>query len=351
MAFLGGVSTEAKFSNLKDGITVSNGNIEDGSSNVIYDNSNSHVPTTILQNDSVTISAGDGISGGGTPTLGSSTSLSINVSDFAGGGLQDDGTGDIELINTNISVSGSNGLSGGTASLGGSVSVGISGNLSLDSDLQAVNGETIWSETNTHIPSSALEFTDVTINGSNGLSGGTVSLGDSVSISISGNLSLDSNLQAVDGETIWDETNTHVPESALQTLSNSALTNSSISIKGTSVSLGGSISNIIGENEIGTTKIDESISPTWTGKHVFDGGIEFGQLILPTDPGNSTLSNAAVTSIPAQGDEQSYSLNISSEPIITVFSEADGTGGIQNKEARVNGDIKATGELIEGSAL
>jgi hypothetical protein len=181
MAFLGGVSTEAEFSNLRDGITVSNGNIEDGSSNVIYDNSNSHVPTTILQNDSVTISAGNGISGGGTPSLGSSTSLSINVSDFAGGGLQDDGTGDIELINTNITVSGSNGLSGGTTSLGGSVSVGISGNLSLDSDLQAVNGETIWSEANTH-----------------------------------------------------------VPESALQTLSNSALTNSSISINGTSVSLGGS---------------------------------------------------------------------------------------------------------------
>ena len=114
----------------------------------------------------------------------------------------------------------------------------LNGNTILDTN----SDTTIYDSPNQHIPSSALQFTDVTINGSNGLSGGTVSLGSSVSVGISGNLTLDSDLQAADGETIWSETNTHVPESALQTLSNSALTNNSISINGEDVNLGGSVS-------------------------------------------------------------------------------------------------------------
>jgi hypothetical protein len=386
MAFLGGVSTEAKFSNLKDGITVSNGNIEDGSSNVIYDNSNSHVPTTILQNDSVTISAGNGISGPGSISLGSSKSISVDTSNFIsagtsgisvniGTGLTGDGsdnlildesasfsfTSDISFesaINVGDSVKeffGANDdfsqffdpssdefvirdeandvdlirqpKAGATRFIQGAdinsiessrdsftqiinapvtsalspgntvgytfaldnrsiieinseadgaggiqnTSVILNENVNIpDSDLTDGN-TTIYDSSNSHIPTTALQSssvtvstgtgisgggsfnlggsgisisltnTDITVNGSNGLSGGTVSLGGSVSVGISGNLSLDSDLQAVDGETIWSETNSHVPESALQTLSNSALTNSSISIDGSSVSLGGSI--------------------------------------------------------------------------------------------------------------
>jgi len=412
MAFLGGVSTEAKFSNLRDGITVSNGNIEDGSSNVIYDNSNSHVPTTILQDDSLTISGGNGISGAGSVSLGGSNSISVDASDFIstspdgvsaniGNGLIGDGSNNISIdesfspnwtgrhvfeggiefgslvlptdlgnfnfinaevtsdvvdgdeqsysfdingtsvltvfsiadgaggikdkaiklngsiktkdgqtifdeINSHIpvgtlssskvSVSTSGGIEGGgspalggsgidislindsitinntSISLGNSISIALSDLTGFDlsnNDL-TYGATTIYNATSGFIPTSTLESssvtvsagtglsgggsfslgdsgitisltnTDITVNGSNGLSGGTVSLGGSISVGISGNLLLDSNLQAVDGETIWDETNTHVPESALQTLSNSALTNSSISINGSSVALGGS---------------------------------------------------------------------------------------------------------------
>jgi hypothetical protein len=120
----------------------------------------------------------------------------------------------------------------------------VDGNTILDDSTST----TIYDSSNAHVPesalqtlsNSALEFTDVSINGSNGLSGGTASLGGTTTVGISGSLSLDSDLQAVNGETIWDESNTHVPESALQTLSNSALTNSSISINNSSVALGGS---------------------------------------------------------------------------------------------------------------
>jgi hypothetical protein len=114
----------------------------------------------------------------------------------------------------------------------------VNGNTILDDSAST----TIYDSSNNHIPTSVLEFTDVTISGSNGLSGGTASLGGTTTVGISGSLSLDSDLEAADGETIWDESNSYVPESALQTLSNSALTNNSISINGRNVNLGGSVS-------------------------------------------------------------------------------------------------------------
>jgi hypothetical protein len=125
----------------------------------IWDNANGYIPQTTLENDSLTITAGDGLSDGGTPSLGGSTSLSVNVSDFAGGGLQDDGTGDLELVNTDISINGNNGLSGGTAPLGGSASVGISGSLELDGDLVSSStgsNQTIYDESAAEILSDAI---------------------------------------------------------------------------------------------------------------------------------------------------------------------------------------------------
>lgn len=429
MAFLGGVSTDAQFSKLKDGITVSNGNIEDEDNNVIYNNENSHVPTTILQDDSLTISGGNGISGAGSVSLGGSNSISVDASNFMsagtngisvniGTGLTGDGSDNIILdestsfsftsdisfesaINVGDSVKeffGANddfsqffdpsndelairdeindidlirqpktgptnflqGVDAGpitapedsfsqiinqpvTSALASGSQVGYS--LSLDNqNIIEINGEangagdiqnttinlnrnvdiigndlidsstTIYDSSNSHIPTTVLESnsvtvstgtgisgggsfslggsgisisltnTDITVNGSNGLSGGTVSLGGSVSVGISGTLSLDSDLQAVDDETIWDESNTHVPESALQTLSNSALTNSSISINGTDVSLGNNI-------DIETA----AAAGSFLSKNGDIFSVNLGAGLSGDGNNNITLSNDAIT--------------------------------------------------------
>jgi len=42
-----------------------------------------------------------------------------------------------------------------------------------------------------------------------------------------------------------------------------------------------------------------------------------------------------VSSTPSVGTEESYSLSIDSEPILKVYSEADGTGGIQKKRVGI----------------
>jgi len=255
---------------------TSGNDLVDGAS-TIWDSAAGYVPSNALQSDTVTVSTGTGISGGGDFNLG-------------GSGIS------ISLTNTDITINSSNGITGGTVSLGGSVDVGISGALELDTDLQSSSGGTgvtIWDESSGYIPQGRLQNDSVTVSPGNGLNA----------------------------------------------------TNSGL------VSLGNSTTVGIANNAIQLDEIDESISPTWTGDHVFNGSVTLGTLSIASDPGNAVLANAEVTSGPSAGTEQSYSFDINSSSILTVFSEADGAGGTQNEEVQVNGDIKATGELTEGAAL
>jgi hypothetical protein len=80
--------------------------------------------TVSLTNNSVTVSSGDGLSGGGNVSLGSSTTLDINPSDFAGSGLTTDGNDNLDLSNDSVTVSSGTDLTGGgSVSLGGSITI------------------------------------------------------------------------------------------------------------------------------------------------------------------------------------------------------------------------------------
>lgn len=59
--------------------------------------------------------------------------------------------------------------------------------------------------------------------------------------------------------------------------------------------------------------------------------IELGTIEIEEDSGQVTIVNMPVSSSPSSGDIMSYTFALDSEPIMTVYSEADGTGGIQNK--------------------
>ena len=58
------------------------------------------IPIASLVSDAVTITAGDGLKTGGAVTLGSSVTLDIDVSDFAGTGLSGDGSENINIDST-----------------------------------------------------------------------------------------------------------------------------------------------------------------------------------------------------------------------------------------------------------
>lgn len=65
--------------------------------NTIYDRSAGYVPQARLQNDSLTITAGDGLKNGGTVSLGGSTTVDIEPADFAGTGVEDDGSDNLRV--------------------------------------------------------------------------------------------------------------------------------------------------------------------------------------------------------------------------------------------------------------
>lgn len=55
-----------------------------------------------LTNDSVTVSAGDGLRNGGTVTLGETTTLNIEAADIAGNALEDNGNDDLAVASNGI---------------------------------------------------------------------------------------------------------------------------------------------------------------------------------------------------------------------------------------------------------
>jgi hypothetical protein len=60
-----------------------------------------------------------------------------------------------------------------------------------------------------------------------------------------------------------------------------------------------------------------------------------GTYTFEADSGAVTAMNMPVSATPAAGTAQSFSHSIDSNPILTVYTEADGAGGIQNSQVRI----------------
>lgn len=97
VAFLGSSATPAEFSNLRNGIQITGGDITDENSDIIYDQQNNELKQSRLENDSITFSGGDGIQSLSSTALGGSITLDVTVSDFTGKFLSDSGSNDIQV--------------------------------------------------------------------------------------------------------------------------------------------------------------------------------------------------------------------------------------------------------------
>ena len=76
---------------------------------IVAEIDNDEIPIAKLASDAVTITAGDGLKTGGSVTLGSSVTLDVDVSDFAGTGLEGDGSENLRLATQGTGISGGNG--------------------------------------------------------------------------------------------------------------------------------------------------------------------------------------------------------------------------------------------------
>lgn len=85
----------------RDGSVALQADLSDDNANTIWDYSNGHVPVASQQADNITVTAGDGLKGGGSlSNQDGSTTLNVEPSDFAGSGLQDDGNDNLEVTQT-----------------------------------------------------------------------------------------------------------------------------------------------------------------------------------------------------------------------------------------------------------
>lgn len=106
------------------------------------------VTNTQLANSSLTVTAGDGLTGGGSVALGASTTLNVNVDDstieLVGDALQikDGGVTNAKLANSSIDIGTD------TVSLGGSIT-DLNGLTSLDVDNLTLDGNTISTSSGT----------------------------------------------------------------------------------------------------------------------------------------------------------------------------------------------------------
>ena len=372
---------------------------------VIWDDMAQHIPVSVLETDTVTV-AGNAVSLGGSTSVAHADLSMVSSDDHHQYPVPNSG-----LVNDDITVTGTNGLSGGSASLGGSLSVGITGNLELDADLVSTSAITIWDETAQHVPTGILEADtvtvagnavslggstavahadlstvteddhhdwpvpnsglvndDITVTGTNGLSGGSASLGGSLSVGITGNLELDADLVSTSAITIWDETAQHVPTPVLEA--------DTVTVAGNAVSLGGSTT--INHGDLSTISANDHHTRYADAEAV--SAVESESLLtLSGDVAVSGEIAAINASGPANhvrvGSNPDSGMSVHSDTLAIYSDELDGwgfrtgdpynwmflvdqggngwfNGGLDvDENLNTGGDLDVTGDITAGSAF
>lgn len=274
---------------------------------VIWSESDGYILQGRLQNDSLTVTAGNGLKDAGTVALGSSMTMNIEPADFAGTFLTDDGADNLQV------------------NIGEGLESNGAGSIRFDEDV-------------------GFSFTSELTFGAGAELGGDLNDGTNV---------------------VYDVSATEVPQARLggpasslsaYPLANSDIDNSSITVTagnalngGGTVSLGGSTSFSVGSSSIQTAELDLAIEPTWTGVHTFDNGIQFGAgdyIDFADNDGITTVMDMNISSASTGGTEQSLTFRIDSGQFFKLYSEADGAGGIQNQDVRVLHPLNVNGNDI-----
>lgn len=232
-----------------DFITINDVKVKLGESTSVGSGLTAPIANDKLQNDSVTVTAGSGLSGGGEVDLGASTSLSVSgvTNAMLSGSIEnsklsnstitmdcDSGTNHAIALGETLEIAGGEGIdtsiSNNTITVTGeeasTSNKGVASFSSNDFDVSSgavtiKDGGVSNDQLSGSIANSKLSNSAITVTGGTGLSGGgSVSLGGSTTLNVGG------------------LTNSELSGSA--GITNANLANSAITINGTSVSLGAS---------------------------------------------------------------------------------------------------------------
>jgi len=375
-------------------------------SEVIWDDSNSYIPQGRLQNDSIDISAGGGITGGGSTPLGNVASIAVDASSVAGNGLavgdnpfeieiggSSIGTGELDLPFTQLSD-----LFAGPISLGDNLAAPIGFQTVEESKIDLYGGDygfgintselTIFSNGSVNIRDSGFSGTSVIefdastgnaiFNGS-GEFGGVLNMSASSSIQDAG----------VDVLSFDGAQNVSIPNGDLD-VGNINISqiipfdgSTPISLPDAGFELGDNVKNYFGSNQDFAFEFDavtdelvltdlngvELIRQAKSGVTQFLQGIDAGPISAPEDSFTQIL-NAPVTGALGSGTRVGYTFSLDNQSFIEIDAESDGSGGIQNTKISLNaqdldfsaagirranldlnGNLSIDGELTEGAAL
>lgn len=171
-----------------------------------------------LANDSLTVTAGSGLINGGPVALGAATTLDVNVDDVGieivadALQLKDGGVTNAKLANDSVTITAGNGLTGG-----GAVTLGSSINVDVNVDDVGIEivADTLQIKSG-GISNSDLANDDLTITAGDGLqNGGLVALGGSVTLDVDATVVRTTGNQSIAGvKTFTDTTQATSPTAA-----------------------------------------------------------------------------------------------------------------------------------------
>jgi hypothetical protein len=205
---------------LKD-LGVTTGKINDGAVTAAKI-ADSTITNAKLANSSLTVTAGSGLSGGGSVALGGSATLDVNVDDstieinldtlrlkdsgVTAAKIADSTITNAKLANSSLTVTAGNGLSGGgSVTLGGSATLDVNvDNSTIEINLDTLRlkdlGVTTGKINDAAVTNAKLANSSITVTAGDGLqNGGSVSLGSSVSIALDGTVVRTSGTQSIGG--------------------------------------------------------------------------------------------------------------------------------------------------------
>jgi hypothetical protein len=178
----------------------------------------------------------------------------------------------------------------------------MSGPLTLGGDLTATDAETIWDESAGYIPQLRLENESLTV------AGNSVSLGSSTAV----NHADLSNIGSSDHHTRYSD------EEAQDAVAGSFL-NAGNGLVKEYLDNSNELTLEIATDAIQETELDESITPTWSGKHTFSDGITG----LPEPTQDSDAARKVYVDSIAEGLDIKESVRVCAESNIDLSSSTD----------------------------
>jgi hypothetical protein len=217
--------------------------LKDAAGKTVYDQSNNWIPQARLENDSVSVSPGDGLKDAGNVALGSSVTMNVEPGDFAGTYLTDDGSDNLQVdIGTGLKGDGAGNITLEPVDFAGSflsddgsdkLEVNLGNGLEGDgSDSVRLNPA--------QVAGNSLEEDTATTLGVAENAVGTYEIDQGISITWTSLHTFDSGVKLNSGDftdgsgnTVYSQSNNWVPQGRLE--------NETVTVAGNRVSLGASV--------------------------------------------------------------------------------------------------------------